>query len=138
MADKPGTAVIMMIVGGAFYIAGGFATGLLVESLGGLAARLGSRTASAEALQTARIFIATGLISGIAIIVGAALANTGNRMKIRVGAILAIVFSLVGLGNTFGGLIIGLVLAIAGSALALIWKPKEALAQPVPAPGTTG
>jgi hypothetical protein len=129
MTDRPSTAVVLLIIGGAFYIAAGFAAGVLVESLGGFAARLGSKTASAEGLQIARTIMATGVMSGVAIIIGAALANTGNRTKVRIGAILAIIFSLIGLGNTLGGFIIGLVLVIAGSALALIWKPKEVSTQ---------
>jgi hypothetical protein len=129
MVDRPRTAVILLIAGGAFYIVGGFAAAMLVGAIGAFVGGLGAKGAAAQAQQTATIAIATGLLSGVTIIISAILANTGSKTKVRIGAILAIVFSLIGIINTLGGLLIGLVLVIVGSVLALIWKPEEVRTQ---------
>lgn len=122
---KPSTVVILLIVGGAFYIIGGIVAAFVVGALSAVLTGLGAEKATAGAQQAMTAAIATGFISGGAIIVGAVLANTGSKTKVRVGAIVAIVFGIIGIGNTFGGLILGFVLTIAGGILALIWKPKQ-------------
>lgn len=129
MANKPRSAVISLIAGGAFYVVGGFAAAMLVGALGALVGGLGAKGVAAQAQQAATAAIATGLLSGVVIILGAILANTGSKTKVRIGAILALIFALIGLGNTFGGLLIGLVLVIVGSVLALIWKTEETKTQ---------
>lgn len=125
MANKPRSAVISLIAGGAFYVVGGFGAAMVVGVMGAFAGGLGAKGLAAEAQQVATTAIATGLLTGVVIILGAILANTGSKTKVRIGASLAIIFALIGLGNTFGGLLIGLVLVIVGSVLALIWKPEE-------------
>ena len=123
MTDRPMAAVILLVVGSMFYTFGGVAVGILARTPQfvpgpGIQGAIEPNWAATSA-------IVTGVVCSVAIVVGALLAHTGVKRKIRLGSFMSILFSIVGFGNTFGGLWIGLVLVLAGNLLALRWKPKS-------------
>ncbi len=123
MTDRPMAAVILLVIGSIFYTFGGVAVGMLVRAprfvpgpgIGG----------AIEPNWAATSAIVTGVVCSVAIVASALLAHTGVKRRIRLGSFMSILFSIVGFGNTFGGLWIGLVLVLAGNLLALRWKPKS-------------
>ncbi len=70
-----------------------------------------------------------GIVSGILVIVGAIMINSGKLRRVKIGGIIAIIFSIASI-FAGGGLFIGLILGLIGGILALIWKPKEAVEKP--------
>ena len=121
MSQRLAPAVILLVVGGALYIAGGLAVALLVASGRISAYQMFGR----QAVEVTVLTVVTGFISGVAIIICAFAVNTGIKSYVRAGSIIAIIISLWLFGGSFGGLFVGLILVIVGSVLALIGKPKE-------------
>ena len=80
------------------------------------------------------VILSIGLISGALMVVGAVLMRSTDRSRVRTGSVLVLIFTLVGLLFTAGGLIVGFILGIAGSIMGLVWKPHEKAAPTVPAP----
>ncbi|MEM1702942.1 MAG: hypothetical protein QXQ31_02685 [Zestosphaera sp.] len=119
------TCMILMIVGGAFYIVGGFVATLVVGALGGLTAGLtGSPEIAKRAQEAMTAVIATGFISGILIIIGGVLVNSEVRSRRIIGGALGIIGALIGIINTFAGLVIGLVLTLVGAVGGITYKPS--------------
>ncbi|MEM1944183.1 MAG: hypothetical protein QW756_04325 [Nitrososphaerota archaeon] len=65
-----------------------------------------------------------GVISGVIVLVGAIMINSGKPSKVRTGSILVLVFSTLSIVSG-GGFIVGLVLGIVGGVLGLVWKPEQ-------------
>ncbi|MFZ0700077.1 MAG: DUF6114 domain-containing protein [Thermoplasmata archaeon] len=63
-----------------------------------------------------------GCICGILIIAFAAVFHSRPSFT-KVGGALVIVFAIIGIPFTFGGFVIGFVLALVGGILAIVWKP---------------
>lgn len=123
--SKPLTAVILLIIGSAFYTFGGVAIGILTKVPTRSVPGPGMEEVAIEPNWSAVTAIITGVVCSVAIVIGALLTYTGVKRRIRLGSFVSILFSIVGFGSTFGGLLIGLVLVILGNVLALTWKPKE-------------
>jgi MFS family permease len=70
-----------------------------------------------------------GIASGILVIVGAIMINSGKLRRVKIGGIIAIIFSIASI-FAGGGFFIGLILGLIGGILALIWKPKETVEKP--------
>ncbi|GBC72093.1 hypothetical protein HRbin02_01885 [Candidatus Calditenuaceae archaeon HR02] len=124
--NRPLASTILLLIAGGFYIIGGFVAASIVGWLGALTASLGASGVAQEAQESVVIVISTGFVSGGGIIVGALLVWTGTRRKVLIGGIIALIFSLIGIINTIGGLIVGLVLTIVGAVLAFTWKAHNA------------
>ncbi|MFH0848399.1 MAG: hypothetical protein V1857_02720 [archaeon] len=123
--SKPLTAFILLIIGSAFYTFGGVAVGIMTRPPIRSAPGPGMEEVAVEPNWSAITAMATGIVCSVAIAVGALLTYTGVKKVIRLGSFVSILFSIVGFGNTFGGLLIGLALVIVGNVLLLAWKPKE-------------
>lgn len=119
------TCMILMVAGGAFYVAGGFVASLLVGVLGGFAAGLtGSPEVAKWTRETVAATIAVGAVSGTLIIIGGVLVNSEVRSRRIVGSALGIIGALIGVANTFAGLIVGLVLTLVGAVGGITYKPS--------------
>ena len=129
MTEKPMTAVVLLMIGSAFYTFGGVAVGMLTKTPAGFT-RVPGTGVTVEPNWAAVTAIATGVVCSVAIVFGALLTYTGVKKKIRIGSVVSILFSVAAFGSTFGGLLIGLVLVIVGNVLALLWKPKKMPAPP--------
>ena len=135
MAEKPTAAFVLSLIGGIFILIGAifllvtaipFLLGQVpeVEAPIGIFAFLGGLLAVGSII---------GLISGILIIIGAIMINSGERGKVRNGGILVLIFSIISLIFSVGGFFIGFILGLIGGILALTWKPKEVPTRPVTA-----
>jgi len=126
MAEKPTAAFALSLIGGIFillggivYIAAGSAVGILGYGLGGsVIAGLG-------------VF---GLVCGILTILGAVWINNGEKGKVRNGAILVLIFSILSWIGGAGGFFIGFLLGLIGAILGLTWNPptRESTVNPPP------
>jgi hypothetical protein len=119
-------AMVLTIIGGVFYIMGGFIAGAIVwAALGSLSVLLGSPNPTEVATSALMTSIEVGLFSGIIIIIGGVLIHARSRKVRVIGGVLAIVGMLVGIINTFGGLLIGLILTLLGSIFGFLYKEPE-------------
>jgi len=121
---KPSTAAILGAIGGVMYIVGGAAAATLIAALYGLDAGLSGNQAYAKAgVNDANFLVAFGFIVGIIIIALSVttLKSTNKKMR-QIGGVLVIIVALLGALNTFGGLIIGIILSIAGAVGAITYK----------------
>lgn len=76
-----------------------------------------------------------GLACGIVMIVGSMMMNGENRSRIRIGAIMVLIFTII--GQFFNILdFIGFILGVIGSVLGLMWKPPAAMQTPAPPSST--
>ena len=126
MGEKPTAAFVLSLIGAIFYILIGIGVAALAAVFGSI---LGIAGAGAFGLGIALVG-AVGLVSGIVMIIGAAMMYSSDRSRVRTGSVL--VFTLVGAIFTFGGAVIGFILALIGSILGLTWKPPMAMPPPPP------
>jgi hypothetical protein len=121
------------MIGSVFYTLGGVAAGIYAMAPTGLARSPGMDVAL-EPNWTAIAALATGVVCSVAVVLGACLIYTGVKRNIRLGLFISMLFGIAGIGNTLGGgLFMGPALVVAGSALALVWKPKDLPPQPTSA-----
>jgi len=121
---KPSTAAILGAIGGVMYIVGGAAAATLIAALYGVDAGLSGNQAYVKAgVNDANFLVAFGFIVGIIIIALSVttLKSTNKKMR-QIGGVLVIIVALLGALNTFGGLIIGIILSIAGAVGAITYK----------------
>ncbi len=119
------TIRVLGIISGAFYILGGFVAAFLVDSLNAIDKGLGTPVSGSGAAETDAIL--TGFIAGILIIILAATLIMSKKRGTRiVGGIFIIIIGFAGLLNTFGGIGIGLILALVAGILALVYKDATA------------
>jgi hypothetical protein len=131
MVEKPTAAFVLSLMGGIFYILGGLVVALVGAFIGGLAGVLGGAGIGVGIFALSTI----GLVSGIIMIIGAALLNSSDVGRVRTGSVLVLVFAIIGAIFTFLGLVIGFILALIGSILGLVWKPSPPFMRPpVPPP----
>lgn len=150
MASKK-TAAILTMVGGIFYIIGGIALAglvLLFSSLGSGLTGSGSENVcsfissfpcdsnvnatgidgfggfGAGLGAIANIILVIGVVSGGLIIFSGWLIASENSGRRKIGAVLAIIFAVVGAFTTLGGLVIGFILAAIGVYYALTYKAR--------------
>jgi small-conductance mechanosensitive channel len=121
---KPSTAAILGAIGGAMYIVGGAAAATLIAALYGVDAGLSGNQAYVKAgVNDANFLVAFGFIVGIIIIaLSVTMLKSTNKKMRQIGGVLVIIVALLGALNTFGGLIIGIILSIAGAVGAITYK----------------
>ena len=117
--ESPGTAFGLSLAGGVLI----FIAGLILAALASFAAAV---TGNSGILALGWL----GSICGI-LIIALAVAFHSRPTFAKIGGALVIVFAIVSIPFTFGGFVIGFILAIIGGILAIIWKPAP---PPVPAP----
>jgi hypothetical protein len=116
MADKPTAAFVLSLIGGIFILLGGIVYATAASWVGSLGFGLG-----ASVLAGLGVF---GLICGILTILGAVWINSGEKDKVRNGAILVLIFSILSWIGAAGGFFIGFLLALIGAILGLTWNPS--------------
>ncbi|MDT7901842.1 MAG: hypothetical protein RRE78_08130 [Acidianus sp.] len=121
---KPSTAAILGAIGGVMYIVGGVAAATLIAALYGVVAGLSGNQAYVKAgVNDANFLVAFGFIVGIIIIaLSVTMLKSTNKKMRQIGGVLVIIVALLGALNTFGGLIIGIILSIAGAVGAITYK----------------
>ena len=129
MGQKPTTAFVLSLIGGIIYLLIGVIVAAVSSVLGGMAGMTGFPGIG----MGVAIIGSVGLISGIVMIVGAAMLYSPETGRVRTGSVLVLIFTIVGALFTFGGIIVGFILALIGSILGLTWKPSVPVAPP-PAP----
>ena len=123
MGERPTAAFVLSLIGGILYLLFGLLVAAASAFIGSIAGLAGLGVSGA----TIALIGSIGLISGILMIVGAAMINSSNKSRVRMGSILVLVFALVGALFTFGGLVIGFIMALVGSILGLTWSPPAPL-----------
>jgi hypothetical protein len=126
MAEKPTAAFALSLIGGIFILLGGIVYAAAASAVGILGFGLG-----ASVLAGLGVF---GLICGILTILGAVWINSGEKDKVRNGAILVLIFSILSWIGAAAGFFIGFLLGLIGAILGLTWKPSttESTAKPAP------
>lgn len=115
--EKPTAAFVLSLVAGITYLIIGLIS-----------------TAAATGISDVRAILAVdgagGLVSGVTMVVGSMMMNSENRSRVRTGAILVLVFTIIGAIFTVGGFVIGFVLGLVGSILGLVRKPPAQMSPP--------
>jgi hypothetical protein len=127
MAEKPTAAFVLSLLGAIFIIIGALANLVIASFIGSYLGFLDFGLGSAIMLMAA-----LGVVWGILTLVGAIMINSGDTNKVRIGAILVLVFSILSWFGAYGGVFIGFLLGLIGSILALTWKPSRYYAPPPP------
>lgn len=73
-----------------------------------------------------------GIVWGILTLVGAILMNSEDKGRVRTGAILVLIFSILSWFGAAGGIFIGFLLGLIGSILGLTWNPPRYEPPPPP------
>jgi len=126
MAESPTAAFALSLIGGIFILLGGMVSIALGSAIGSLGYGLGG-----SVIAGLGVF---GLICGFATILGAVWINSGEKGKVRNGAILVLIFSILSWAGGVGGFFIGFLLGLIGAILALTWNPTTTTTAPTPAP----
>jgi hypothetical protein len=129
VAEKPTTAFVLSLIGGIIYLL----TGLLVAAASTIIGSLASFADLGAIGATVAAVGVLGIVSGIVIIIGAVMMNSTQQSKVRTGAVIVLVLTIIGAIFTVGGFVIGFILALIGSILGLTWKPSATMPPP-PAP----
>ena len=129
VSERPTVAFVLSLIAGICYLVVGILFALAGAVVGGVP---GSLVPGLGAVFL--VILSIGLISGVLMVVGAVAMRSTDRSRVRTGSVLVLIFTLVGLLFTAGGLIVGFILGIAGSIMGLVWKPHEKAAPTVPAP----
>jgi hypothetical protein len=133
--EKPTAAFVLSLIGGIFILLGTFFYIFLFYYTVTITQFVGNKGDSYASLTLVVIGI-TGLTSSILVIVGANMINSGEVGKVRKGGILVLIFSIISLIPSYGGLVIGFILSLIGGILALTWKPKYPVSIITAAPST--
>ena len=108
--------------------------GMIVAATSSIAGSSFKTVAGVTSVATVlAIWGSIGVVCGIIMIVGSLLMNSENKSRVRAGAILVLVFTIIGSLFTIGGFIIGFILGLVGSILGLTLKPQGSMqTQPDP------
>jgi hypothetical protein len=129
--EKPGSAYGLSLTGGIFILLGGILA-IILDVFAGTTLFLFGLGGLGMAAVALGVF---GLVCGIIIIVGAEMMNSGDIGRVRTGSILVLVFSILSWFGSFGGFIIGFILALIGSIMGLAWHPLGQVYAPQPGYG---
>ena len=121
MGEKPTAAFVLSLLGAIFIILGGLVYMVLFSFIGTAFDFVGLGGVGDMLV----IFGVLGLIWGILVLVGAIMMNSGNPGKVRTGAVLVLVFSIISWFGAAGGFFIGFLLALIGAILGLTWHPSQ-------------
>lgn len=133
VAEKPTAAFILSLIGGIIYLLVGALIAVGAAFIGSVAGLAGAGAIGLAVVAVGSI----GLVSGVVMIIGAAIMNTSDKSRVKTGSILVLVFTLIGAIFTVGGFLVGFILALIGSILGLTWKPSMPMAPPPPPPPST-
>ncbi len=75
-----------------------------------------------------------GLVWGVLVLVGAIMMNSSNPSRVKTGAVLVLVFSIISWFGAAGGFVIGFILGLIGAILGLVWHPSTHNRVPPPPP----
>jgi hypothetical protein len=128
MAEKPTAAFVLSLLGAIFIIIGGLVYAVIFSIIGGVFDFIG--LGGLGGLVT--IIGILGIVWGILVLVGAIMMNSEDKGKVRVGAILVLIFSILSWFGTAGGFFIGFLLGLIGSILGLTWNPSRYETPPPP------
>lgn len=128
--EKPTIAFVLSLVASIIYLIVGLITTAAATVINSL-----PNVSGISDVRTVLVVVGSlGLISGVIMVIGSMLMNSENRSRVRTGAILVLVFTIIDAIFTAGGFVIGFVLGLVGSILGLFWKPS---AQMPPSPVST-
>lgn len=123
MAEKPTAAFVLSLIGGIFILIGG----LFIAAIGSILLFVPVAGAAVTAIG---VF---GIVCGVLTILGAVWINSGEKDKVRNGAILVLIFSILSWIGAAGGFFIGFLLGLIGAILGLTWKATT-VEKPAPPP----
>ena len=128
MAEKPTAAFVLSLLGAIFIIIGGLIYAVIFSIIGGVLDFFGF-----GGLGGAIIILGVlGIVWGILVLVGAIMMNSEDKNKVRTGAVLVLIFSILSWFGAAGGLFIGFLLGLIGSILGLTWNPSRFESPPPP------
>jgi hypothetical protein len=128
MAEKPTAAFVLSLLGSIFIIIGGLIYAVIFSIIGGVFDFIGFGGLGAMAM----IIGVLGIVWGILTLVGAIMMNSEDKGKVRTGAILVLIFSILSWFGAAGGIFIGFLLGLIGSILGLTWNPPRYETPPPP------
>ncbi len=117
--EKPTAAFVLSLIGGIFILLSGLAVAVIGAALTFFLGGIGG------------LFGLIGALWGLLIIVFSALLYSSPRSHSAYGALI-LVFSLLSWFGSFGGFLVGFILALIGGILALTWHPSEPSVVPAP------
>ncbi len=121
MAEKPTAALVLSLLGAIFIILGGLVYSVIFSFIGGIFDFIGF-----GGIGTMTMIIGIlGIVWGILALVGAIMMNSSDKGKVRTGAILVLIFSIISWFGAAGGFFIGFLLGLIGSILGLTWNPSR-------------
>ena len=128
MAEKPTAAFVLSLIGAIFIIIGALGNLVLASIISSYIGFLDFGAFGGAIMVMAVL----GMVWGILVLVGAIMINSADTNKVRIGAILVLIFSILSWVGAYGGLFIGFLLGLIGSILALTWKPSRYYSPPPP------
>jgi hypothetical protein len=128
MAEKPTAAFVLSLLGSIFIIIGGLIYAVIFSIIGGVFDFIGFGGLGAMAM----IIGVLGIVWGILTLVGAIMMNSEDKGRVRTGAILVLIFSILSWFGAAGGIFIGFLLGLIGSILGLTWNPSRYETPPPP------
>ena len=130
MGEKPTAAFVLSLLAAIFIILGGLVYLALGAWLGSAIDFVGLGGWGYSLM----IFGVLGLVWGILTLIGAVMINSGEPGKVKTGAILVLIFSIISWFGAAGGFFIGFLLGLIGAILGLTWKPERSATAPPPPP----
>jgi len=128
MAEKPTAAFVLSLLGAIFIIIGGLIYAVIFSIIGGVFDFIGFGGLGAMAMLIGVL----GVVWGILVLVGAIMMNSEDKSKVRTGAVLVLIFSILSWVGAAGGIFIGFLLGLIGSILGLTWNPSRYESPPPP------
>jgi hypothetical protein len=129
--EKPRSAYGLSLTGGIFILLGGIVS-LIFDSILGVGLGIFGLGGLGILAVIAGVF---GLVCGIIVLVGAQMINSHDVGRVRTGSVLVLIFSILSWFGSFGGFIVGFVLALIGSIMGLVWRPTGQVYAPQPGYG---
>ena len=130
MGEKPTAAFVLSLLAAIFIIIGGLFYVVLFSWLGSTMDFIGMGGWGYSFV----IIGVLGLVWGILTLIGAVMINSGEPSKVKTGAILVLIFSIISWFGAAGGFFIGFLLGLIGAILGLTWKPERSATAPPPPP----
>ncbi len=135
MGNKPTASLVLLILGGLFMIGGGALTALVGQFAGNVVSHSTSNfIVNGKSVTGAQLASSTsgvlgidglvGIIAGIVVILSGIMAYISaskNTKNVKLFGAIALVFALVSLLD-LGGYVLGFILALIGSILAIVYK----------------
>jgi hypothetical protein len=130
MGEKPTAAFVLSLLAAIFIIIGGLFYVVVSSWIGGALDFIGMGGWGYSFV----IIGVLGMVWGILTLIGAVMINSGEPSKVKTGAILVLIFSIISWFGAAGGFFIGFLLGLIGAILGLTWKPERSERAPPPPP----